>query len=81
VPIKLAENLAPGPLELKRKFPGWSVKKSCVPGSSDVRGTLQIGSENKPSTEAARIAEWQKKLPKKRSRVVSACLVGNNRDR
>ena len=64
VPIKLAPDLAPGPLELKAKVSWLECEMKCIPAKADLRGTLTVGSETKSSTDASEIAEWQNKVPK-----------------
>jgi thiol:disulfide interchange protein len=64
VPLKLAPDLPPGPLEIKGKIEWLECAKACVPGSASVQATLTIGTESKPSKDADLIATWQKKLPK-----------------
>jgi thiol:disulfide interchange protein DsbD len=64
VPLKLAPDLPPGPVEIKGKIDWLECAKACVPGSASVQATLTIGTETKPSKDADLIATWQKKLPK-----------------
>jgi thiol:disulfide interchange protein DsbD len=64
VPLKLAPDLPPGPVEIKNKVSWLECNTSCVPGSASVQATLTIGTESKPSKDADLIAEWQKKFPK-----------------
>src|SRR6266545_1334772 len=64
VPLKLAADLKTGPLELKAKVSWLECETLCVPGEADVQATLEIGSENKPSSDAALVETWRDKLPK-----------------
>ena len=64
VPLKLASNLKPGLLDLKAKISWLECKEACVPGSGDVEATLNIGSETKPSADAATIDSWKNEVPK-----------------
>lgn len=64
VPLKLAPDLPPGPLEIKDKIDWLECAKLCVPGKTNVQATLTIGTETKPSKDADLIATWQKNLPK-----------------
>ena len=64
VPLKLAADLRPGPLELKAKVSWLECKEACVPGSAEVATTLNIGLETKPSADAATIELWKSKVPK-----------------
>jgi thiol:disulfide interchange protein len=63
VPLRLANDLKPGPQELKAKVSWLECEQSCIPGSADVATTLNIGPETKSSAHAALIQAWQKKLP------------------
>jgi thiol:disulfide interchange protein DsbD len=64
VPLKLASDLKPGPLDLKAKVSWLECKEACVPGSGSVEATLNIGDETKDSASAALIRSWQNKVPK-----------------
>src|SRR2546425_1912098 len=64
VPLNLASNLPPGPLELKAKVSWLECEVQCVRGSAQVQATLSVGPETKPSKSAALIATWQNRLPK-----------------
>jgi len=63
VPLKLATNLPAGPLNLAAKVSWLECKESCIPASSDVQTTFNIGSETKISAAAATIESWKKKVP------------------
>jgi thiol:disulfide interchange protein DsbD len=63
VPLKLAADLKPGTLDLKAKVSWLECEKLCVPGSADVVANLEIGDATKPSSDAALIGSWTKKLP------------------
>ncbi len=64
IPLKLAADLPPGPLTLKAHVSWLECAVECVPGKTDVETTLDIGSESKPSPDAALLATWQQNLPK-----------------
>jgi thiol:disulfide interchange protein DsbD len=64
VPLKLAPDLKPGPLELKAKVAWLECEVSCVPGSANVKAVLNLGAETKPAKDASLFAAWQQKLPK-----------------
>jgi len=64
VPLKLAADLKPGPLDLKAKVSWLECKEACVPGSGSVEATLNIGDQTKPSAAAALIESWKSKVPK-----------------
>ena len=63
VPLKLAADLKPGPLELKAHVSWLECKESCIPGSQSVQTTLNIGNETRSSTNAALIAAWKAEVP------------------
>ena len=63
VPLKISDNAATGPLILKAKVAWLECATQCVPGHGDVQATLNVGSESKPSADAALIEAWGKKLP------------------
>jgi thiol:disulfide interchange protein DsbD len=67
VPLKLAADLKPGPLDLKAKVSWLECKEACVPGSGDIEATLNIGNETKPSADAAAIDAWKDKIPQTNS--------------
>jgi len=63
VPLKLAANLKPGPLELKAKVSWLECDELCVPGEGNVSATLNIGPESQPSDNAVLIEAAKTKLP------------------
>src|SRR5207249_4015590 len=65
VPLKLAADLRPGPLQLEAKVKWLECEQICVTGSAPVKATLNVATETKPSKDAPLIATWQKKLPEK----------------
>jgi thiol:disulfide interchange protein DsbD len=64
VPLKLAADLGPGPLDLKASVSWVECDVQCVPGKASVQATLNIGTETKPSTQAGLLQSWQTKVPK-----------------
>ncbi len=64
VPLKLANDLNPGPLDLKAKVSWLECKEACIPGGQDVEAKMNIGSETKTSTDAALLESWQIKVPR-----------------
>jgi thiol:disulfide interchange protein DsbD len=64
VPLKLAPDLKPGPLDLKAKVSWLECKEACIPGSGSVEATLNIGEQTKTSSDAATIESWKSKTPK-----------------
>jgi thiol:disulfide interchange protein DsbD len=63
VPLKLAADLKPGPIDLKAKVFWLECETLCVPGSANVVASLEIGDAMKSSPEAALIGATEKKLP------------------
>jgi thiol:disulfide interchange protein DsbD len=63
VPLTLASNLPPGPLELKAKVSWLECDEQCVPGSAPISAVLNVAPETTPSTHAALIASWRLKVP------------------
>lgn len=63
VPLSLSSDLQPGGLELRADVSWLECKESCVPRNGKVIATLQIGSEDKASTQATLLAEWNSKVP------------------
>jgi thiol:disulfide interchange protein len=64
VPLTLATNLPPGPLILKAVVSWLECEQQCVPGSTNVEATLDVGDETKTCADAALIQSWQNKVPK-----------------
>ncbi len=63
VPLKLGPDLKPGPLALNAKVSWLECQVSCIPGSADVTGQIVVGSQAKPSPEAALLQKWQARVP------------------
>ena len=63
VPLKLAADLRPGPLDLNADISWLECDVQCVPGAANVKATLNLGAETKPSGDTALLQTWQKKLP------------------
>lgn len=63
VPLKLAADLKPGPLDLKAKVSWLECKEQCIPAGGNVQATLNIANETKPSADAALLTSWQSKTP------------------
>ena len=63
VPLKLATDLQAGSLELKAKVDWLECEVLCQKGSANVKASLNVGAESKPSAEAPQFVNWQKKLP------------------
>jgi thiol:disulfide interchange protein DsbD len=63
VPLRLASDLQPGPLELKAKVSWMECEEVCVLGGANVSATLTVGAEAKASKDAALIEAAHKRLP------------------
>jgi thiol:disulfide interchange protein DsbD len=63
VPLKLAADLKPGPLDLKAKVSWLECKEQCIPAGAEVQATLSVGTESKASPNAALLNLWTSKLP------------------
>ncbi|TAK96472.1 MAG: DUF255 domain-containing protein [Verrucomicrobia bacterium] len=63
VPLKLAADLKPGPLELKAKVAWLECEEQCFKGAASVHASLQIGGETQASPNATKIEAAKKKLP------------------
>ena len=64
VPLQLAADLQPGPLDLKASVSWLECDVQCIPGDASVQATLNIGADSKPSKDASLLQTWQTKLPK-----------------
>jgi thiol:disulfide interchange protein len=63
VPLTLATNLNPGPIDLKANVSWLECKEVCIPASQEVEAKLQIGDETKNSSNAATIESWRNNIP------------------
>jgi len=63
VPLKLADDLKPGPLDLKAKVSWLECKEECIPAGATVEATLNVGSKTKISADAKTIDLWKSKTP------------------
>ncbi|PYI80318.1 MAG: hypothetical protein DME26_21805 [Verrucomicrobia bacterium] len=64
VPLTLASDVKPGPAEIKAKVSWLECRVECLPGKADVKATLIIGNESKPSADAGLIESGRKRLPR-----------------
>ena len=64
VPVKLAADLKPGPLEISAKLVWLECEKACVQSRASVTNTLEIATQAQPSADAALFAKWRERLPK-----------------
>ena len=63
VPLTIASNQPPGPVEIKANVAWFECEELCVTGKETVSAKLVIGPEHKPSPHAETIAKARKKLP------------------
>jgi thiol:disulfide interchange protein DsbD len=63
VPLTLDKSLRPGPLTLAASVKWMECSDICVMADKEVTATLTIGDAAKPSSDAAIIANWRKKVP------------------
>jgi thiol:disulfide interchange protein len=63
VPLKLAADVPAGPLALKAKVSWLECETQCVPGRTELNGTLTVGGETKASGEASLLETWRLKIP------------------
>jgi thiol:disulfide interchange protein DsbD len=63
VPLTLATNLNPGPLDLKADISWLECQEQCVPGKTNIEAMLNVGGETKISADAATIELWKSKTP------------------
>ena len=63
VPLKLAADFKPGPLNLKAKVSWLECKEECIPAGATVEATLNISNELKASADAGVIESWKDKVP------------------
>jgi len=64
VPLQLAADLKPGPLELRAIVSWLECEKQCVKGEASLTAPLQIAAATKVSSEATLLTTAQTKLPK-----------------
>lgn len=62
-PLKLATNLAAGPIEIKARVDWLECQKQCVMRNADASIALRVGGESKPSADAGLIKSWRQKVP------------------
>jgi thiol:disulfide interchange protein DsbD len=63
VPMTLAGNLQPGPVELTASVRWMECSELCVFGSNSVSATLAVADESKASSDAALLGQWRRKVP------------------
>lgn len=63
VPLTLAGDLRPGPLDLQAEVDWLECEVACVPGRARLGARLEVGPETRPSPHAAALAAWQARVP------------------
>jgi thiol:disulfide interchange protein DsbD len=63
IPIALAKDLHPGPLELKAAAHWMECSDICVFASNSAAARLTIADETKPSADAAVLKQWRQRVP------------------
>ena len=63
VPLSVAPGASAGVLDLSAKVSWLECAQECVQGRGQVTAKLAIGAESKPSSDAALLETWRKKLP------------------
>jgi thiol:disulfide interchange protein DsbD len=69
VPLTLADSVLVGPKEIKARLSWLECEKVCLPGKGDVKATLEVGVNSKPSADVFLFEAWKKKLPRTDSTV------------
>lgn len=64
VPLTLAPDLKPGPLEISAKLVWLECEKACVQGKATVSAKLEIAAQAQPTDNPGQFAAWRNKLPK-----------------
>jgi thiol:disulfide interchange protein DsbD len=78
VPLKLSPEVPSGPLTIKAKVEWLECEVLCQRGNANLTGTVNVGTETKPSADAAILASWQKKLPQSSEKVSPHAWWENN---
>jgi len=63
VPLTLAPDLKPGPVELKAKLSWLECAAECVPGEATATATIMVGPSTLAANDAASVVAWEKALP------------------
>lgn len=64
VPLKLAADLQPGPVEISAKLVWLECEKACVQSRASISNQLTVASQGQSSPDAPRFAPWRERLPK-----------------
>lgn len=64
VPLHLATNLPPGPLNLTAHLTWLECQNVCLPQKANVTASLTVGNDTVPSHDAPLIQQWQGQLPR-----------------
>ena len=63
VPLTVDKAAAGSPLDLGAKVSWLECKDSCIPASTEIRGSLNLGAETRPSADTATLPLWQARVP------------------
>ncbi len=63
VPLTLATNLPPGPLNLSAQVSWLECQEQCVPGATNITATLTVADEPRDSPQAPVIESWRQRVP------------------
>ncbi len=63
VPLTLASNLPPGPLNLSAQVSWLECQDQCVPGATNVTATLTVADQSLDSPQAPVIESWRQRVP------------------
>lgn len=63
IPLEISKDVPSGRLDIQGKVSWQECEQLCVQGHTDVTATLNIGTETKPSADAALIDQWRQRLP------------------
>lgn len=63
VPLTIAADAKPGPVEIRAKVDWLECQKTCIPGSANIAAQLTIGNQAQKSADAGIVDSWEKQLP------------------
>jgi len=63
VPLTLASNLPPAPLNLSAQVSWLECQDQCVPGATNITATLTVGDQQQNSPQAPVIESWRQRVP------------------
>ncbi len=63
VPLTLASNLPPGPLNLSAQVSWLECQEQCVPGATNITATLTIADHQQDTPQSSVIESWRQRVP------------------